>query len=395
MKPDKPVIWLFLLLIFLALILIAPAKAVEKRPGFTSSVDDTLSPRYARFSRGINLPFWFWLNKGKVKPLQQRFSRDDLLLIKKLGLTFVRLPVDMANIYAPEREDRLKPEEMRLLLEGIDLIIKSGLGVNFDLHSLSQKEGQSDYSKRLQEDPSFAQEFIYFWEKLAERLSAFDPEWLVIEPMNEPVFLGEENKWPPIQAKLIEALRKKLPAETILATGALWSNLLTLLTLTPLPDPNVWYNFHFYDPHIFTHQGATWSTDWFKFLREVPYPSSPEAVRRAISLVDNEEIKKHLQQYGEERWNREKIEEEIRRAAEWAEKHEVKLFCNEFGAYRYYCRPTFREKWIKDVRTALEKYGIGWAMWEFDGSFGLVYRENKKAVVDKGIAAALGLNLNN
>jgi len=352
------------------------------------------SDRYQRFSRGINLPFWFWLNEGELKPLQERYSDKDLRLIKKLGFTFVRVPVDMANVYDPSQEDLLNSERLKLLLAGIKRMIDSGLAVNFDLHSIAQKEGGSDYSGPLGKDPIFTRRFFLFWEKLAEQLAVFDPDWLLVEPMNEPVFQGEEYRWPPIQKELITLIRKKLPAHSILATGAFWSNLSTLLTLEPLEDSGVWYCFHFYDPHIFTHQGAYWSSDWVKTLRQVPYPSSPEAVRKALSLVNSAELKRYLKAYGEERWDGQKIEQQIQKAALWAEKHQVRLFCNEFGAYRLYCLPEYRRAWIRDVRTALEKYGIGWAMWEFDGSFGLVYRRNGEAVIDKKIVSALGLRTN-
>lgn len=378
-----------LLSLGLILSLIFPLTAAEKKTNGPAAGSD----RYARFSKGINLPFWFWLNEGELKPLEKRFSEKDLRLIKKLGFTFVRLPVDMANIYAPEREDLLRPETMALLMAGIRKILDFELAVNFDLHSIAQKEGGSDYSGPLGKDERFTEDFIRFWEKLAEKLGTFDPEWLIIEPMNEPVFQGEENRWPPIQRKLVASIRKKLPRHTILATGAFWSNLSTLINLQPLHDPDIWYVFHFYEPHIFTHQGAYWSSEWVKPLRQVPYPSSPEAVLKAISLIDREDIKKYLRFYGEEHWNAQKIEREILKAVQWAEKNGRRIICNEFGAYRNYCLPPYRTAWIKDVRTALEKYGLGWAMWEFDGSFGLVFREKGRAVVDRDIASALGLKI--
>lgn len=349
--------------------------------------------RYARFSKGINLPFWFWLNEGKLKPLEKRFTDDDLNLMKKLGLTFVRVPVDMANIYDPESEDWLAPQPLALLMSGIRKVIDHGLAVNFDLHSISQREGGSDYSGPLGKDPVFTEKFLNFWSKLAEKLSSFDPEWLIVEPMNEPVFLGQEHIWPPIQERLIARIREKLPHHTILATGAFWSNISTLVRLEPLDDPEVWYCFHFYEPHIFTHQGATWSSEWVKPLREVPYPSSPEAVLKAMSLVSGEDLKNYLKAYGEERWDSQKIDRAILQAVSWAERYGVRLFCNEFGAYRNYCLPIYRIPWTRDVRKSLEKYGIGWAMWEFDGSFGLVHREKGRAVVDKDLAQALGLRV--
>ncbi|MDH7493558.1 MAG: cellulase family glycosylhydrolase [Candidatus Saccharicenans sp.] len=349
--------------------------------------------RYQRFCRGINLPYWFWLNRGPLQPLEKVYSDKDLALIRKLGLSYVRVPVDMANIYDPDREDLLRTEALGLLLSGLKKIINSGLAVNFDLHSISQQAGGSDYSGPLGKDPAFTERFFVFWENLARKLADFDPDWLIVEPMNEPVFLGEEYRWPPLQKQLIARIRAVLPRHTILATGAFWSNLSTLLTLEPLADPGIWYCFHFYEPHLFTHQGAHWSSEQVKKLRRVPYPSSPEAVREAISLVQQEELKQALQAYGRENWNAARIERRIGQAVDWAARHRVRLICNEFGAYRTYCLPPYRVAWIKDVRTALEKQGISWAMWEFEGGFGLIYRRNGKAVVDRQVARALGLKL--
>ncbi|MBC7348727.1 MAG: cellulase family glycosylhydrolase [Candidatus Aminicenantes bacterium] len=349
--------------------------------------------RYQRFSRGINLPYWFWLNRAPLRPLERVYSDKDLELVRKLGLTYVRVPVDMANIYDPNREDLLQPEALDLLLSGLRKIINSGLAVNFDLHSISQQAGGSDYSGPLGKDAAFTERFFVFWERLARKLADFDPDWLIVEPMNEPVFLGEEGRWPPLQKELIARIRAVLPRHTILATGAFWSNLSTLLTLEPLADAGVWYCFHFYEPHLFTHQGAHWSSELVKKLRRVPYPSSPQAVGEAISLVQQEDLKQALRAYGQESWNATRIEERIGQAAAWAARHRVRLICNEFGAYRIYCLPSYRVAWIKDVRTALEKHGISWAMWEFEGGFGLIYRRDGKAIVDRQVAQALGLKL--
>ncbi len=376
------------LLFFLAIVILA--SVCGRLLAEDLQVDEA---RYRRFSRGINLPYWFWLNQGPLKPLEEKYSDGDLALIRKLGLTYVRVPVDMANIYTGDREDRLKPEALGLLLAGLKRIIDSGLAVNFDLHSISQRTGGSDYSGPLGRDAAFTEEFFVFWERLAEKLAVFDPDWLIVEPMNEPVFLDEEYRWPPLQKKLIARIRARLPGHTILATGAFWSNLSTLLALEPLDDPNLWYCFHFYEPHIFTHQGAHWSSDLVKKLRRVPYPSSPEAVREAISLVGPDNLKTALREYGEERWNAARIESRIKQAADWAARHRVRLICNEFGAYRTYCLPPYRVAWIRDVRTALEKYGCSWAMWEFEGGFGLVFRKGKKAVPDRAVARALGLEV--
>src|SRR5262249_26088619 len=60
-----------------------------------------------------------------------------------------------------------------------------------------------------------------------------------------------------------------------------------------------------------------------------------------------------------------------------AKRWNVPLTCNEFGVYRRDSDPQDRARWIHDVRTTLEHYGIGWNMWDFgardDGKgFGVV-----------------------
>jgi hypothetical protein len=61
-----------------------------------------------------------------------------------------------------------------------------------------------------------------------------------------------------------------------------------------------------------------------------------------------------------------------------------------------YANPQDRQAWVHDVRTSLEKLGIGWSMWEYDGGFGLAQRtgdftQNPTIVVDNPLAQALGL----
>jgi hypothetical protein len=70
----------------------------------------------------------------------------------------------------------------------------------------------------------------------------------------------------------------------------------------------------------------------------------------------------------------------------------VPLLCNEFGAYRRVTDPLSRANWIHDVRSALEADGIGWAMWDFHGGFGVVTAgHGQTAEIDGVTVGALGL----
>ena len=64
--------------------------------------------------------------------------------------------------------------------------------------------------------------------------------------------------------------------------------------------------------------------------------------------------------------------------------------CNEFGVYRKAAKPEDRAAWISDVRTTLEKYGIGWTMWDYSGGFGVVTKANGQIHPDELTIKALG-----
>jgi endoglucanase len=54
-------------------------------------------------------------------------------------------------------------------------------------------------------------------------------------------------------------------------------------------------------------------------------------------------------------------------------------------------RSADRAAWLHDVRSALEHNGIGWAMWDYSGSFGVVTKKDGKAVADEAVLQALGM----
>ena len=95
--------------------------------------------------------------------------------------------------------------------------------------------------------------------------------------------------------------------------------------------------------------------------------------------------------YGREHWDAARIESEMKQAAEWARRRGVPLVCNEFGVYRDYSDPQDRAAWLHDVRTAFEHNRIGWTMWDYSGSFGVVTKKDGKTVADEGVLKALGM----
>jgi aryl-phospho-beta-D-glucosidase BglC (GH1 family) len=100
-----------------------------------------------------------------------------------------------------------------------------------------------------------------------------------------------------------------------------------------------------------------------------------------------------VKRYGTEQWNAKRIDVEFTQVAAWGKKWNVPLVCNEFGVYRKAANPEDRARWLNDVRTSLEKNGIGWTMWDYSGGFGIVIKKEGVTTVDEVTVKALGLKM--
>jgi endoglucanase len=343
----------------------------------------------AHLRRGINTSHWF----SQLRPQEytkEHFetftTADDIALIKSLGFDNVRLSINPQPMMPPSRPDEIPADYLAYLDRAVQMILDHGLAVVIDMHP------ENDFKARLISDDVFVQQFADFWRALAAHYSSLDPDRVFFEILNEPEF-NDPYRWYGVEIKLASAIREGAPRNTIIAAGARYSDNDDLLFLEPLRDPNVIYNFHFYEPHIFTHQGATWgSYSWYR-VRGLHYPSSPEDAARVAAQVPDPVDRLFVIRYGEDHWDAARIDSEISQAAQWARHYDVPLLCNEFGAYREYTPPQSRAAWIHDVRTSLEKHNIGWAMWDYQQSFGVVTKTNGRTVPDEAIVQALGLKM--
>jgi aryl-phospho-beta-D-glucosidase BglC (GH1 family) len=263
------------------------------------------------------------------------------------------------------------------------MILDHGVAVVIDIHP------ESSFKTKLANEDDFVEQFADYWRSLAHHYSTLDPNRVFFEILNEPE-LRDRYRWSGIQMKLASAIREGAPQHTIIAAGARYSDDDELLFLDPLPDRNVIYNFHFYDPHVFTHQGATWSVNFWHWEKDLAYPSNLESAEKTAENVPDAMNRLYILRYGMEHWDAARIDMEIDQAAQWAKRWDVPLVCNEFGVYKK-ADPQSRVAWIHDVRTSLEQHKIGWAMWDYSGGFGVVTKTNGKAVPDDGTLRALGL----
>ena len=373
---------------FLLLSGLVAACAAAQTGGAASGKASLAFARAEQLRRGINASEWFAQVYDKRGYTPEHFqawtTAEDIGLIKSMGFDHVRLSVNPQPMFTAREPNKIPAEYLASLDAAVKMILDHGLAVVIDLHP------ESDFKARLAKDDDFVERFADFWRALAEHYSTWDADRVFLEILNEPEFT-DRYRWLGVQVKLAAAIREGAPTHTIIAAGARWSNDDELVFQEPLHDPNIIYNFHFYEPHIFTHQGATWGAYYWHWLRGVRYPSTAESAERVAALVPDEVDRLQVIRYGRDRWDAARIESEMKQAAEWARRRGVPLVCNEFGVYREYSDPQDRAAWLRDVRTALERNGIGWAMWDYSGSFGVVTKKDGKAVADDGVLRALGM----
>lgn len=346
-----------------------------------------VAARFARLRRGVNLSHWFSqaANYDKER-LQTHTTAQDIALIKSMGFDHVRFPIEPAPLLADTPDPSiLNSTYLQYVDRALDMILGAGLAVVVDIHP------SDEFKLRMNRDEHGVENFAKFWRSFASHLSKRDPEFTFLEVINEPM-VEDGYRWYGIQGKLIAAIRAGAPNHTIIASGHRWSGLSELLFLEPYADANIIYNFHFYEPFTFTHQGATWAGPNLPFYKNVPYPSSPDAVKAVLDTVQDEPARYNLLRYGEDRWDAARIDRELGFAAEWAARRHVLITCNEFGAFRKVVRAEDRVVWLHDMRVALEKHGIGWTMWDYAGGFAAVNKTNGQAERDPELLKALGLN---
>lgn len=365
-------------MLFVTLPLFAQDRAAEVQMAFA---------RAQHLRHGINASQWFAQSPGdySVARTDRYTDAADIALMAKLGFDNVRLSIDPVPLEAaPLNQEGFNGDFLGRLDRAVDAMLANGLAVQIDIHP------ESTYKQQVVNQNAKMELFAALWRRLAAHYANRDPEKVSFEIMNEPE-AHFPARWATIQAAAAVAIREAAPKNTIIATGPNWSDIADLLTQQPLPDGNVIYTFHYYDPHSFTHQGATWGTPWWKFTHDVPYPatdSSLDLVNEVPNLVD----RFAFEHYWLDHWDAHRIRLEIDAVANWGNKYNVPLICNEFGAYRLVTDAQSRMNWIRDVRTALEADSIGWAMWDYRGGFGVVWKQDgQPAKVDDKVVEALGL----
>jgi endoglucanase len=329
-------------------------------------------------TRGVNLTGWFQFGDFQ----ESRFT--ELQVLRDAGANFIRLPVQPTLFYDSTSSSwqLLK----RTLLEAQ----RVGIRVIVDFHpSLNSQRDM------LSGDPKFLDLIGNMGTFLKDYPSA------LLELQNEPISpVGDTCNpafdWNTVQQGFYQKARAANKNITIVLTGACWGGIDGLLKVNPVNDQNVIYSLHFYDPMYFTHQGASWTGGDLPFLKNIPYPPTPENVAAIIPSVTyampsnakKSAIRQALLEYGQSGYNKAKILARLEVAKNWATKNNARLLLGEFGVLQTEAPAQDRIQFMKDVRESAESLGMAVAAWDYGPTSGFGFHRDLKT--EAGMFEAMG-----
>jgi aryl-phospho-beta-D-glucosidase BglC (GH1 family) len=344
----------------------------------------TVFQRAAGLKRGMNTSGWFGGSTDySPKHMSTYVTAADLRAMREMGIQYIRFPFDPALLTQDGAISAENEQLWKRLDDALDMVQSAGLAIDFVVFPTDGYKDQLGTQKGVRQ-------FILLWQALAKHFAGRDPDRFFLELINEPK-VQDRYKWIGIEEQVVKGIRQIDRQHTIIASGANWDGLEDLLETEALNDPNIVYSFHFYEPYPFTHQGASWAESEFPYYKNIPYPASPELLAEKFKSIPGDMARYRLYLYGASGWNRKGIGQRLAFAADWGRERHVPVICNEFGAYRDTTPADSRARYLEDVRSGLEQSGIGWAMWDWSGNFGLVTRKDGGIIPDAAIVHSLGL----
>ena len=312
------------------------------------------------FKNGINFGGWFSQCDYSLDRLNNFIREEDFKKVSEWGMDHVRIPVDY-NIF--QNDDlSFKEDGFNRIEKCIEYCKKYNLNMILDLHKtlgFSFDDGENEDG--FFTDEKYQENFYSLWLELTRRFSKYK-DMLAFELLNEVTDIEYKDVWNKIASECIRRIRKISNIKILV--GGYYNNAVSAIKDIDVPiDDNIVFNFHCYEPLIFTHQGAYWIDGMdtkFRFKYDSTFKEVCEKTKEQnpyypgdYSFMDQDEkIGKHY------------FEVIFKEAIETAESKGVALYCGEYGVIEYVSAEDTK-KWYVDINSVLNKYGIGHALWSY------------------------------
>ena len=316
--------------------------------------------------RGFNILDFF-----SPRPFNNKYFsaiEQDFKWIADWGFDFVRFPMAYPGYLkynlvsgipiTPEQTVDFNEEAIEIVEKTVYAANKQGLHVSLNLHRAPGYCINAGFREpfNLWKDEDAQQAFYTHWDMWAKRFKNVSPKLLSFDLVNEPCYKEDTNDqfcpstaipgetYRKVALGCLEVIHKQTPNRLVVADGNYGGGLVT----PELEDLPLAQSCRGYYPHYVSHYRAPW---FWKNPDDAPMPVWPGTVN-GMDL------------------NRKMLEEAFQPWIDLA-KRGTGVHCGEFGCYSETPHEVFLA-WFEDQLDILTSAGIGWALWNFHGSFGVL-----------------------
>lgn len=333
------------------------------------------------FNRGVNLTNWFQSSGAKAIQFT-KYTRQTFEQLKSLGVDVVRLPINLHSMTNGAPSYTLDSLFLFFLDQVVNWTEELEISLILDNHT---------FDVNVSTDTNIDQILIPVWTQMASHFKNRSNK-IYYEVLNEPHGISD-LRWNQIQQSVINSIRTVDQTHTIVIGPAGWNSYNNLAAMPVYADTNHIYTFHFYDPFLFTHQGASW-TDLTP-VAGVPFPYNASKMPVLPSQLAGTWVQNSWNSYPSD-GTVSKVYSLLSKAVNFQTSRNAKMFCGEFGVYTPNSPDSDRVYWYEMVRKYLELYNISWTIWDYQGGFGLFEKNSNELFnhdLNVSLLTALGLNI--
>lgn len=330
----------------------------------TNAFSNIVAPKKNKLPqwRGFNLLAFFSPEADRGRKNKEEYFQ----WMADWGFDFVRVPISYPSYLSFDRSKPILPEEVlnfdEQRLQEIDQLVDQahdkGLHVSINLHRAPGFCINAGFIEpyNLWKDQEALDAFCAHWQMWSKRYKNISSKKLSFDLVNEPFMREDVNDQHspggpvPIEdyrrvaeaaLKTIKAVNKK---RLVIADGNGGGG----IAIPEFSDLELSQSCRGYYPHIISHYKAPWA---YKDVDSLPNPSWPGEINGVY-------------------YNRASLETHYQ---PWIDlvKQGVGVHCGECGAFNKTPHAVFLA-WFGDVLDILHENGIGFAIWEFAGTFGIL-----------------------
>ena len=191
----------------------------------------------------------------------------------------------------------------------------------------------------------------------------------MFEVLNEPHGISDAD-WNAVQLNAVTSIREIDANRWLIIGGSGFNGISNLHQMPVYHFDNLIYTFHFYEPFLFTHQGASWTGPSMEAVTQIPFPYDVNRMPAVPNAVKGTWIEGSYQSYNSA-GTKQKMAEIFQSAINFKTSRNVPVFCGEFGVYNKNAPTQDRNHWYSVATKLLTDAGIAWTAWDYRGGFGM------------------------